>query len=84
MRRAARIDGTHAEVVETLRKCGWTVHDTSRLGGGFPDVVASRAGIVRLVEIKTAKGKLRPLQVQFASQHPVIVVRGAEDAAALR
>jgi Holliday junction resolvase len=52
MRRAARTDRNHKDVVAALKACGWTVVDCSRLGDGFPDLLAARAGVLRLVEIK--------------------------------
>lgn len=52
MRRRARVDANHASIVQALRSTGWVVVDTSRLGNGFPDVLAARRGVVRLVEIK--------------------------------
>ena len=55
MRRRARIDDNHKEVVAALRACGWTVVDCSRLGGGFPDLLVVRAGRLELIEVKDGK-----------------------------
>ena len=52
MRRRARTDANHAEMTAALRRCGWTVLDTSRLGSGFPDLLAARAGRIELIEVK--------------------------------
>lgn len=52
MRRRARVDTNHAAVVQALRAAGWCVQDTSRLGGGFPDLVIAKGGRVELVEVK--------------------------------
>jgi Holliday junction resolvase len=57
MRRAARVDANHAEITHALRQCGWTVHDTSGVGGGFPDLVVGKAGRLVLVEIKDGAKK---------------------------
>ena len=57
MRRAARVDANHKEITSTLRQCGWTVHDTSGVGGGFPDLVVGKAGRLVLVEIKDGSKK---------------------------
>ena len=57
MRRAARVDANHAEITGTLRQCGWTVHDTSGVGGGFPDLVIAKGGRLVLVEIKDGAKK---------------------------
>ena len=78
MRRRARVDANHADIVATLRACGWYVHDTSRLGGGFPDLVCARAGKVILVEVKDGT---KPLSKQILTQtevevHDRFTVRG--------
>ena len=57
MRRAARVDANHAEITHALRQCGWVVHDTSGVGGGFPDLVVGKAGRLVLVEIKDGAKK---------------------------
>ena len=57
MRRAARVDANHAGITSTLRQCGWVVHDTSGVGGGFPDLVIAKAGRLVLVEIKDGAKK---------------------------
>jgi hypothetical protein len=42
------------------------VDDTSRFGGGFPDlVVADRYGRVWLVEVKTPSGRLTEAEVEY-------------------
>lgn len=58
MRRRARTDANHASVVQALRSAGWTVVDTSRLGGGFPDLLAAKHGRIELIEVKD--GRKRP------------------------
>ena len=67
MRRAARVDGNQAEIMAAFRKCGFSVADTSKVGGGFPDLVIARAGFTALVEVKIPKGKLRQSQTDFAA-----------------
>ena len=47
-------DVHHAEIRDGLRKCGYFVHDTADLRGGFPDLlVVSKSGLVILIEVKT-------------------------------
>ena len=58
MRRRARVDANHAQIVQALRSCGWTVLDTSRLGRGFPDLLAARGGRVELIEVKDGEKAL--------------------------
>lgn len=65
MRWAARTDSTQTAIVEALRDIGCEVAVTSRVGGGFPDLVASRAGDTVLIETKTKGGKLNPAQTKF-------------------
>lgn len=52
MRRAHRIDDNQARIVAVLRAIGCSVHDTSALGGGFPDLVVGRNGRNYLIELK--------------------------------
>lgn len=55
MRRAVvKRDRDHAVVVDALRMAGFAVHDTSALGGGFPDLVVAEpgSGLTVLLEVK--------------------------------
>lgn len=89
MRRAARTDANHAEILQAFRDCGFQVFDTSRLGGGFPDCVVHRNthGVV-LVEIKDgakppSARKLTPDEDEFAQRFPVDIVTSVDDVLAL-
>ena len=55
MRRAARTDANHPEVVAALRAIGCSVADTSRVGCGFPDLVVGFRGRNWLVEVKDGR-----------------------------
>lgn len=55
MRKRARKDDNHNEIANTFITCGFSVHDTSQLGGGFPDIVVSNDRATFLVEIKDGK-----------------------------
>lgn len=73
MRRAARVDRPHAEFVRLFRSLGAVVFDTSRVGGGFSDLVVIWRGEVMLVEVKDgakapSKRKLTKAQVDFHSE----------------
>lgn len=73
MRRAARTDANHREVVEALRAAGAAVTDTSAVGGGFPDLVATFRNAVYLVEVKDgekspSRRKLTPEQEAWHAQ----------------
>lgn len=84
MHKHGRVDHNHAEIMHAMRKCGWLVHDTSSQGHGFPDLVCARNGVVVLVEIKFARGKLTSDQVAFMNDGwPVTIVRTLGDVVAL-
>jgi len=73
MRRAARVDANHSDVVAALRKDGALVIDTSGVGGGFPDLVVAYYGITALVEVKdgnksASRQKLTDAQLKFHGQ----------------
>lgn len=94
MSRARRTDANHAEIMLALTALGWYVHDTSRLGDGFPDLVAARGGVLRLVEVKDgtksqSRQRLTPAEarifVRFALKGcPCVVLTSVEDAERLR
>jgi len=52
VRRAAKRDGNHGEIVAAFRGLGCTVFETDRVGEGFPDLVVGCMGINHLVEVK--------------------------------
>lgn len=58
MRRAARVDTNQADIVEALRKAGARVQDTSRLGGGYPDLTVGYRGQTLLMEVKRPGGSI--------------------------
>ena len=64
---ARKVDLNHAQIRTELRQAGLMVVDTSRLGGGVPDLVVfdSRNARARWVEIKSKGGKLTPDELVF-------------------
>lgn len=52
MRRAAKIDSNHAEIVAALRGIGAYVMSLASVGGGCPDLLVGFRGHTFLVEIK--------------------------------
>ena len=58
MRRAAKVDRNHTEIVEALRKVGATVVSLAAVGHGVPDLLVGLGGKTMLMEIKD--GKKRP------------------------
>ena len=70
MRRATRLDANQAKIVAALRTIGASVHDTSAVGRGFPDLVVGFRGRTLLIECKDgakrpSARKLTPEQVEF-------------------
>jgi Holliday junction resolvase len=63
---ARRVDANHSEIVRTLKELGCSVFDSSRMAGGFPDLVVGINKITCLVEIKSSdKAKYTPAQEAF-------------------
>jgi hypothetical protein len=63
---AKRVDSNHSDIVKTLRDLGCSVFDTSRVAGGFPDLVIGRNNKTVLVEVKAdEKSKFTPAQELF-------------------
>ena len=66
MRRNARIDKNHPEVVEAFRALGASVLSLAPLGRGIPDLLVAIGGVTWLIEIKSKKGKENDLQLEWA------------------
>ena len=63
---AKRVDSNHSLVVKTLRELGCSVFDTSRVAGGFPDLVVGKNQKTALVEVKRdEKAKFTSYQNTF-------------------
>ncbi len=93
MRRAAKVDATHAAVVGAFRACGCLVESLAAVGNGVCDLLVFHLSTRRflLVEVKDggkapSARRLTPAQVAWkAKGWPVIVVDSVEGAiAALR
>jgi hypothetical protein len=52
VRRAAKIDANHTQVVEALRAAGATVQSLAAVGQGVPDLLVGIAGRTLLIEVK--------------------------------
>jgi len=55
MRRAAKVDRNHSEIVHALKSAGATVQDLSAVGGGCPDILVGFKGVNYALEIKDGK-----------------------------
>jgi Holliday junction resolvase len=63
---AKRVDSNHSLIVKALRDMGCSVFDTSRVAGGFPDLVVGKNSKTALVEIKKDdKAKFTAAQQMF-------------------
>ena len=79
MRRDAKTDANQGEIVRAFEKCGAVVLSLAAMGRGVPDLLVSINNRLRLVEVKSAKGKLRPKQIEFAQRWPVEIARNVSD-----
>ncbi len=86
MRRAAKVDGNHRQVVAAFKALGCTVQSLAAVGKGVPDLLVACAGLNHLVEVKNPKQpqnkrKLRDSQVVWAStwRAPRHLVESVED-----
>lgn len=84
MRVHGRVDNTQYEIVDALRGAGCTVWSLASIGGGMPDLLVGRAGVNYLLEVKSAKGRLTRLEMEFEVTHEgqVATVRSAAEALA--
>jgi hypothetical protein len=53
--RARRIDANQNSIVNSLRRLGASVHISSMIGKGFPDIVVGFRGINYLFELKDSE-----------------------------
>jgi hypothetical protein len=91
VRRAARTDDNHIQIVDAFRASGVWVYSTAQLGNGFPDLMCAKAcpdPRQCLVEIKDGSKPpsarmLTPAQVGFHARYPgaCFVVTSVEDVA---
>ena len=89
MRRAARVDGNHVEVIESLLSvAGVTVHSLAGVGCGCPDLLVGAEGKTYLVEVKDGEKcpshrTLTPDQVKWIGEwrgSPVVILMDASKA----
>lgn len=85
MRRRAKVDLNHGEIVEAFRKMGCSVESLAQLGGGVPDLLVGTDGYNILVEVKRPKKDRNVLQREWdhAWNGWTEVIRTVDDAVAL-
>ena len=86
MRRAARTDGNHADVVKALRGAGMAVRSMAGVGQGFPDLLVAFRDTLVLLEVKDgslppSERKLTQQEAEFIAAWPkTYVVTSPEEA----
>ena len=70
MRRAAKVDTNHSEVVEALKSAGASVQSLATVGRGCPDLLVGYRGMWLLFEVKDgtrspSRRKLTPDQEEW-------------------
>ena len=81
--RVRKTDANHSSVSFALSSAGWSVTDTSSMGGGFPDIVISQQGLSIFVEIKGVDPRLTQKEFEFHRDWrggPLIIVDSAVEA----
>lgn len=76
MRRAARIDGNHATIRDTLRSCGCSVQSLAAVGGGCPDLLVGLRGRNFLLEIKCPSQPARSRRLRTTQEAWHVCWRG--------
>lgn len=87
MRRAARVDTNQTAIVHALRRAGCRVLSLAAIGHGVPDLLACRANVLTMIEIKDGKKsasrrQLTEPQIKFHAEWPVRVVTSELEALA--
>lgn len=82
MRRAAKVDLNHGEVISALRDIKCSVRSLAAVGAGVPDLLVGIGNLNLLLEVKSHGGKLTEDQVAFAASWngQVKTVYSAEEA----
>jgi hypothetical protein len=62
VRRAARVDANHVEIVDGLRAMGVSVQSLAAVGDGCPDLLCGFRTVNIVIEVKAEGKKLKPRQ----------------------
>lgn len=80
--RSGHKDENHKEIAEALARFGPEPIDTTKVGGGFPDLVWPWQGWTVGFEVKRVDGTLTPAQERFHAEWrggPLFVIQSAAD-----
>lgn len=80
--RTGHHDANHSEIAAALSRLGPEPIDTTKVGGGFFDLVWPFQGWTVGFEVKTPDGKLTPAQERFHAEWrggPLFVISDASD-----
>lgn len=79
---AASRDANEPEIIRALESVGATVTHLDAGKGGIPDLLVGFRGVNYLLEVKTERGKLRPVQAEWHAlwRGQVTVVRSVVEA----
>jgi Holliday junction resolvase len=88
MRRAAKVDANHGQVVEALKAAGASVQSLAAIGKGCPDLLVGYKGMWLLFEVKDgtrspSRRKLTPDQdewIKASRGGPVWLITSIPDA----
>jgi len=89
VRRAAKVDGNQADVVDALRKAGIAVRSMAAVGQGFPDLLCAFRDVLVLLEVKDgslppSERKLTKQEAEFVAAWPkTYVVTSGDEAVAV-
>jgi len=65
---AVHLDENHDLIEQALRDLQWGVKSLARVGGGWPDILAVKAGRIVLIEVKNPKRYGKQKQATAAQQ----------------
>ncbi len=87
MRKRAKVDANHGEIVQVLRGIGASVVSLAAVGHGVPDLCVGYRGVTYLLEVKdgakvASRQQLTPDEVEWHDtwRGHVAIVRNADDA----
>jgi hypothetical protein len=84
--RSGHHDDNHAAIAAALSLYGPEPIDTTKVGGGFPDLCWSFQGQTILLEVKGPDGTLTPAQERFHREWrggPLFIIQGIDDIPAI-